>query len=196
MINRAIWGVNALVSALASLRICIVDADSEMRQMICDALAGLGVSQVRECADSGMAQQLIGDFDPDLCIFDWSMGPVDAITFVKNIRASGNARQSEMQLIMVMGEADTRKVIEARQAGVNEFLVKPISLRALHGRLLSLVEDPQLFVRAPSYVGPDRRRHERALSGPERREGQFDGDDARSDTPGTNTAVKAPEGAG
>ena len=181
-----------MVSALASLKICIVDADSEMRQMICDALAGLGVSQVRECADSGMAQQLIGDFDPDLCIFDWSMGPVDAITFVRNIRASNDSRQSEMQLIMVMGEADTRRVIEARQAGVNEFLVKPISLRALHGRLLSLIENPQLFVRAPSYIGPDRRRHERAFCGPERR----DADGSPPSAPDADRSEKATESTG
>ena len=76
-----------MVSALASLKVCIVDADGDMRQMIRDALTSLGISQIRECADSGMAQQLIHEFEPDLCIFDWSTGPVDAITFIKNVRA-------------------------------------------------------------------------------------------------------------
>jgi DNA-binding response OmpR family regulator len=158
-----------LVSALASLKVCIVDADGDMRQMIRDALTSLGVSQVRECADSAMAQQLIGEFEPDLCIFDWSTGPVDAITFIKNIRADVSDRQSEMQLIMMMGNANTRRVIEARNAGVDEFLVKPISLRALHGRLMTLVDNPRLFVRTPTYTGPDRRRHSRPFAGPDRR---------------------------
>lgn len=158
-----------MVSALASLKVCIVDADSQMRQMIRDALTGLGISQIRECADSGMAQQLVGEFEPDLCIFDWSTGPVDAITFIKKLRAREVERNTATQLIMMMGNANTRRVIEARNAGVDEFLVKPISLRALHGRLLTLVENPRIFVRTPTYVGPDRRRHDRPFAGPDRR---------------------------
>jgi DNA-binding response OmpR family regulator len=158
-----------LVSALASLKVCIVDADGQMRQMIRDALNGMGINQVRECADSGMAQQLIGEFRPELCIFDWSTGPIDAITFVKNLRARESGQNAAMQLIMMMGRANTRRVIDARNAGVDEFLVKPISLRALHGRLLALVENPRVFVRTSAYVGPDRRRHDRPFAGPDRR---------------------------
>lgn len=158
-----------MVSALASLKVCVVDADSEMRQMIREALMGLGISQIRECADLSMAQQLIGEFDPDLCIYDWSTGPLDPIAFVKDVRASESDRQSEMRLIMITGNANTRRVIEARNAGVDEFLVKPISLRALHGRLLTLADNPRLFVRTPTYTGPDRRRHSRPFAGPDRR---------------------------
>lgn len=170
MPDKFLWGVPDLVSAMASLKVCIVDADSQMRQMIRDALTGLGINQIRECADSGMAQQLIGEFEPDLCIFDWSTGPVDAITFIKNLRARESDRTSATQLIMMMGNANTRSVIEARNAGVDEFLVKPISLRALHGRLLTLVENPRVFVRTPTYTGPDRRCHDRPFAGPDRRE--------------------------
>jgi two-component system chemotaxis response regulator CheY len=161
-----------VVSALASLKVCIVDANSDMRQMIHDALMGMGISQIRECADSNMAQQLIGEFDPDLCIYDWATGPSDALTFVKGVRASESDRQSEMRLIMITGNADTRRVIEARNAGVDEFLVKPISLRALHSRLLTLVDNPRTFVRSPAYNGPDRRRQSRPFAGPDRRDGE------------------------
>lgn len=165
-----------MVSALTSLKVCVVDADSEMRQMIREALMALGISQIRECADSSMAQQLIGEFDPDLCIYDWTTGPLDPITFVKNIRASESDRQSEMRLIMITGNANTRRVIEARNAGVDEFLVKPISLRALHGRLLTLADNPRLFVRTSAYTGPDRRRHSRPFSGPDRRDDEAGAD--------------------
>lgn len=181
-----------MVSALASLKVCIVDADGAMRQMIRDALTGLGITHIRECADSSMAQQLIGEFDPDLCIYDWSTGPVDAITFIKSIRASKSDRQSEMQLIMIMANANTRRVIDARNAGVDEFLVKPISLRALHGRLLSLVDNPRLFVRTPAYTGPDRRRHNRPFSGPDRRDPEVgEGDDRKLEAGGGTIATEA-----
>jgi DNA-binding response OmpR family regulator len=75
-----------------------------------------------------------------------------------------------MQLIMMIGNANTRRVIDARNAGVDEFLVKPISARGLHSRLLTLVDNPRLFVRTVTYTGPDRRRHCRPFAGPDRRE--------------------------
>lgn len=176
-------GVHGLVSALASLKVCIVDADGEMRQMIRDALTSLGISQIRECADSDMARQLIGEFEPDLCIYDWETGPVDAVTFVRNVRASDSDRQSEMRLIMITGNSNTRRVMEARNAGVDEFLVKPISLRALHGRLLTLVDNPRLFVRTSAYTGPDRRRQNRPFTGNDRREsGDVEEDGLSSET--------------
>ena len=159
-----------MASALASLKVCIVDTDGDMRRMIREALNSLGISQIRECADSGMAHQLIGEFDPDLCILDSATGPVDAIAFVKRVRAAESNRRSEMQLIMMIGNANTRRVIDARNAGVDEFLVKPISARGLHSRLLTLVDNPRLFVRTVAYTGPDRRRHCRPFVGRDRRD--------------------------
>jgi two-component system chemotaxis response regulator CheY len=159
-----------LASALASLKVCIVDSEGDMCRMIREALNSLGISEIRECADSSSAQQVIGEFDPDLCLLDSSTGPVDAITFVKSVRGAESNRRSEMQLIMMVSNANTRRVIEARNAGVDEFLVKPISARGLHSRLLTLVDNPRLFVRTVAYTGPDRRRHCRPFVGPDRRE--------------------------
>lgn len=178
------WGVFALVSALASLKVCIVDADGEMRRMIREALSSLGIAQVKECAGSTAAQQLICEFDPDLCILDAAAGPMDAITFVKQIRAAESNRHSEVQLIMMVGNANTQLVIKARNVGVDEFLVKPISARSLHARLLTLVDNPRLFVRSGTYTGPDRRRHCRPFAGRDRR----DKVDAACENPPAETA--------
>lgn len=177
-------GVFTVVSALSSLKVCIVDADGTMRRMIRDALNSLGIAQVRECADTDAAQQVIAAFDPDLCLMDAAIGPTDAIAFVKQVRAAESDHCAEMQLIMMIGHANTRRVIQARDAGVDEFVVKPISSRGLHSRLLSLVDNPRLFVRTVSYTGPDRRRHRRPFSGPDRRE--------KADTP-TENATTGPE---
>jgi PleD family two-component response regulator len=159
-----------LVSSLASLKVCIVDADGDMRRMICEAMNSLGISQIRECADTSLAKQVVGEFKPDLCLVDADTGPVDAIAFVKQVREADEGPHSETQFIMMIGHANTRRVIQARNAGVDEFLVKPISARGLHSRLLTLVDNPRLFVRTVNYTGPDRRRHCRPFDGPDRRE--------------------------
>lgn len=159
-----------MVSALENLKVCIIDADGEMRRMIREALSSLGIAQVGECAELGAARQVIDDLVPDICILDAGVGSVDAISFVKQVRAAECHRHSEMRLIMMIGNANTRLVIQARNAGVDEFLVKPISARGLHSRLLTLVDNPRLFVRSASYTGPDRRRHCRPFAGRDRRD--------------------------
>jgi DNA-binding response OmpR family regulator len=120
-------------------------------------------------------------------LIDADIGPADAIAFVKRVRSAENNRHSEMQLIMMIGHANTRRVIQARDAGVDEFVVKPISARGLHSRLLALVDNPRLFVRSASYTGPDRRRHRRPFSGPDRRDKEAAADNPSADAAGSPT---------
>jgi two-component system, chemotaxis family, chemotaxis protein CheY len=60
----------------------------------------------------------------------------------------------------------------ARDAGVTEFLAKPISAKALYNRILNVVAHPRPFIRTKTYFGPDRRRNTlNPYAGPERRSG-------------------------
>ncbi len=60
----------------------------------------------------------------------------------------------------------------ARDAGVTEFLTKPISPKALYQRIVSVVTNPRPFIKTKTYFGPDRRRHASLnYAGPERRKG-------------------------
>ena len=62
------------------------------------------------------------------------------------------------------------RVLEARDSGVNEILAKPISIKSLHSRLVSIIEQPRPFVKSKNYFGPCRRRSDDPkYAGPERR---------------------------
>jgi hypothetical protein len=64
-------------------------------------------------------------------------------------------------------------VIGARDAGVTEFLAKPISAKGLYQRILNVVANPRPFIKTETYFGPDRRRNVNAsYAGPERRKGE------------------------
>ncbi|MGB0671119.1 MAG: response regulator, partial [Rhodospirillales bacterium] len=66
---------------------------------------------------------------------------------------------------------EVARVTEARDAGIHEFLAKPISAQTLYRRIVSIIETPRDFIRAPGYVGPDRkRRDDSGYRGPERRQ--------------------------
>jgi two-component system, chemotaxis family, chemotaxis protein CheY len=70
------------------------------------------------------------------------------------------------------GHSEKKRVINARDAGITEFLAKPISAKGLYQRVLNVVANPRPFIRTKSYFGPDRRRNTTvSYAGPERRKG-------------------------
>jgi len=75
---------------------------------------------------------------------------------------------------MLSGYTEYGRVIEARDAGVNEFLAKPISAKALYQRFAAIIDNPHLFIRAKHYFRPGRRRQDTGppRGVPERRTGE------------------------
>jgi two-component system, chemotaxis family, chemotaxis protein CheY len=106
----------------------------------------------------------------DIVLTDLSMAPVDGLEFTKMLRCAPDSPAPFVPVVMITGHSDRARVMAARDAGVNEFLVKPITSRALFDRFVSLIDAPRAFVRSEDYMGPDRRRR-RALGfqGPLRR---------------------------
>jgi DNA-binding response OmpR family regulator len=73
---------------------------------------------------------------------------------------------------MLTGHSEKRRVTVARDAGVTEFLAKPISAKGLYQRILNVVANPRPFIKTKTYFGPDRRRNtSNTYIGPERRTG-------------------------
>jgi two-component system, chemotaxis family, chemotaxis protein CheY len=71
---------------------------------------------------------------------------------------------------MLTGHSEKKRVTAARDAGITEFMAKPISAKALYQRILNVVVNPRPFVKTKTYFGPDRRRSNSAnYVGPERR---------------------------
>jgi CheY-like chemotaxis protein len=101
---------------------------------------------------------------------DLSMQPLDGIDFVRLLRNSPDSPNPMVPVIMITGHSTMARVAEARDAGVNEFLAKPLTARGVIERLSQVVENPRPFVRTQDYFGPDRRRRaDPNFTGPWRR---------------------------
>jgi DNA-binding response OmpR family regulator len=86
------------------------------------------------------------------------------------IRQPGSSGNPYVPIIMLSGHSERKRIVTARDAGVTEFLAKPISAKALYERILSVVASPRPFIKTQTYFGPDRRRTINAnYVGPERR---------------------------
>src|SRR5205814_7236960 len=105
-------------------------------------------------------------------ITDWAMPIFDGLELTQMIRQPGANNNPYVPIIMLTGHSEKKRVIAARDAGVTEFLAKPISAKGLYQRILNVVANPRPFIRTRTYFGPDRRRNTNPNNiGPERRNG-------------------------
>ena len=154
------------------LKILLVDDNHYMRVLLAEILRAIGVNHIYEANDGAEGLQMMRDHSVDLVMTDLSMQPLDGIDFVRLLRNSPDSPNQMAPVIMITGHSTFARVNEARDAGVSEFLAKPLTARGVIQRLHQAVEHPRSFVRTDDYFGPDRRRrNDPAYSGPQRRSG-------------------------
>jgi CheY-like chemotaxis protein len=146
------------MSALQSLHILLVDDNQHMRAITSAILQSAGVRNIREVADGAAALDAVRDHAVDLAIVDFNMFPLDGVEFTRLIRNSPDSANPYLPIIMMTGHSEKSRVYEARDAGVTEFVVKPITAKAVFDRIHAVIMRPRPFVKTGDYFGPDRRR--------------------------------------
>ena len=154
---------------LESVRILVVEDNSFARRIVLEILKHLGATNFVVAKDGEEAWLELKKEMPDLVLLDWEMGPVDGHTFLRRVRHDPASPNPYLPIVMVTGYADRPHVFAARDAGVNEYVIKPISAKALLDRIQAVVERPRRFVRIGKFFGPDRRRKEKLFLGPDKR---------------------------
>ena len=152
------------------LKILLVDDNHHMRILLTEILRAIGVRNLYEASNGAEALQLMRTHQVDVVIADLAMEPVDGIAFTSLLRNAPDSPGQMTPVIMVTGHSTERRVKEARDAGVNEFLAKPVTARGVLERVVEVIEHPRPYVRCEGYFGPDRRRkHDTVYTGPRRR---------------------------
>jgi CheY-like chemotaxis protein len=155
------------------LRFVVIDDNAHMRRIVRTLLHGFGAREVHEAEDGATGLEAFTHHMPDIVITDWAMPIFDGLELTQMIRQPGANANPFAPVIMLTGHSEKRHVIAARDAGVTEFLAKPISAKALYQRVLNVVANPRPFIKTKTYFGPDRRRNVIAnYAGPERRKGE------------------------
>lgn len=143
---------------LENVSVLILDDNQHMRSVIQSILVALGVKKVRDAGDAAEAFKELQHFRADVIITDWYMEPLDGLDFVRLVRTAKDSPNPYVPIIMLTGYSEYQQVCNARDAGVTEFLAKPISVIALYQRFASIIDNPRPFIRTKSFFGPDRRR--------------------------------------
>src|ERR1700749_4380304 len=144
-------------SSYDNLKALIVEDNAHMRVLLRSLLQALGIRNIHESNDGASGFAEVCARNPDIVLTDLSMEPTDGIALPQQIRRGGSPNPY-IPIIMVTGHTEKARVEAARDAGVTEFLAKPITPQSLFARIAEIVERPRPFVRSENYFGPDRRR--------------------------------------
>ncbi|MBP7065285.1 response regulator [Ferrovibrio sp.] len=138
--------------------VLVVDENRATRNGLRDVLIGMGFSAVFQAADGKQALLEVAAHEPSLILVDYRLPKMDGLMFTERLRRDPGLNNNAMPVILMAADVDSTLVVAARDAGVNEVVVKPISMQVLVRRLLYALQAQRPLVRGGGYVGPDRRR--------------------------------------
>jgi CheY-like chemotaxis protein len=141
-------------AAIQSLCVLVVDDNQYTRKLIRNLLVNSGIKDIYEAADGIAALDMIRTVAPDVVILDWEMPLLSGAELVRIVRSPGVFPMPDIPIIMLTGHCERWRVVEAIKLGVNEYLTKPVSTKALYDRLISITTKPRPSVQLGDYYGP------------------------------------------
>ncbi len=121
-----------------NMRILIVDDFSTMRRIVKNLLADLGFTNTAEAEDGNSALTALRTSAVDFVVTDWNMPGMTGIELLHSIRADDKLKH--LPVLMVTAEAKREQIIEAAQAGVNGYIIKPFTAQTLEEKLGKIFE--------------------------------------------------------
>jgi two-component system chemotaxis response regulator CheY len=122
-----------------SMPILIVDDYKTMLRIVRNLLNQLGFNNVDEATDGSVALQKMRDRNFGLVISDWNMEPMTGLQLLKEVRS--DIKLKNTPFIMVTAESKTENVVAAKEAGVNNYIVKPFNASTLKQKIVSVIGD-------------------------------------------------------
>lgn len=117
------------------LKALVIEDDLFTRKTVIMILSQIGFKQIKEADDGGSGLEMNFNFLPDIIICDIEMEPIDGLVFLKMLRDSGDIKNCDVPVIFLTGHAESKYVTDARDLGVDAFIVKPPSISALKKRI-------------------------------------------------------------
>ena len=159
-----------------------------MVELIKSVIDAFGFREIYTAEDGDEGFELFCRHNPDLVISDWMMKPTNGIEMAHKIRQNDKSPNKYVPIILLTGFSQKKRVIEARDNGITEFIVKPFKAGDLYKRIENIVEAPRKFIESEDFFGPDRRRRRNPdFRGPLKRETDYS--DQKSESIGQEDKV-------
>jgi two-component system, chemotaxis family, chemotaxis protein CheY len=119
------------------MNILIVDDYKTMLRIIENLLKQLGFKNVLQATDGTMALRMMHEGTFGLVISDWNMEPMTGLQLLKEVRA--DEKLKSVPFIMVTAESKVENVAAAKEAGVNNYIVKPFNAETLKQKIVAVI---------------------------------------------------------
>ena len=160
------------------ISVLIVEDTQPTALLVRSILETFGVKRIYLAKNGEDGFYMFCRHNPDIVLADWMMKPVNGIALTHMIRNNIESPNPFVPIVLMTGFSEKGRVMEARDAGVTEFLVKPFEAKDLYKRIVQATERPRQYVRAEGFFGPDRRRTtDAAYHGPQKRRDDDKGGD-------------------
>jgi two-component system, chemotaxis family, chemotaxis protein CheY len=143
------------------LRFLVVDDNALTRRVVRALLHSFGAPEVYEADDGAAGLEAVIHFMPDIVITDWVMPNLDGLELTRLIQQSGANADPYVPIIMLSSYSEPARITKALDAGVTQFLTKPISVQGLYDAIVTVVANPiafhrdrELFRARPTDGGP------------------------------------------
>lgn len=156
--KRGALEVDMRVIDMSALNVLIADSNHYMRKIIRAMLRGFGIARIREAGDGAVALEELNAHLIDLVIVDYALETLNGVELTELIRGAEDSHNRFVPIVMLSAYTEKWRIETARDAGITEFLRKPLCAQDLYLRLEEVIERPRQFIRSPRYFGPDRRR--------------------------------------
>lgn len=142
---------------LRDLVILVADPNSYIRRVIHGMLRGFGANKVMEVDQSSALFQALSSQKIDILLCDTRLSPHGGLTLTRTIRRNADNENRTLPILLMSSDTSETMIKNARDAGANMVVAKPMSPNGLYDRLGWIAFNPRPFIDTATYFGPDRR---------------------------------------
>jgi CheY-like chemotaxis protein len=139
-------------------RVLIVDGSAGNPKLLRSIFANVGVGSVLFATDTDRALEILCGTQIQAVFCDGKIGPLDPVEFAIAVRRSEEVRNYRVPIIVVADRAHRSDVEACRDAGITDFIVRPVTVESIRRKLLVALANPKPFIQSDAFCGPDRRR--------------------------------------
>lgn len=172
--NKFVASTLDLSLRLGKIKVLVIDRDARTASLVTSVLRAFGFTHIEVATNGEQVVEAMKQKPFDLIITEWHLAAETGVQLVRAVRLSQQnyILRRDVPIIMLTARSDRDAVRAARDAGITEFLAKPFSAKTLAQRLIQVIDNPRLFIDAPGFVGPCRRRRGDPPPGEEERRGR------------------------
>lgn len=142
---------------LRNTRALVVDDNPQSLELLSQILAGFRLGTLKSCQSPDEARVLVAHEKFDLILIDYAMPGEDGLHLARHIRSEPSLPNHTAPIVILHGHTPEHMVVQARDAGANMIVRKPVAPAVLLSRIEWIARDTRDFVESDGYCGPDRR---------------------------------------